>query len=155
MHPSPWIVLLRRIPPDLHNQLVVHTTAGLDMAVQSVLQIEGDFFIFRGRLSASAESGRLFLVPYDHIHYLGVARFVAEEEFRAWYDGQPAPSGAAPAETNGGTAENGLAPEAGSVAGGRATPAGGTKSPLANRAALLERIRSRPSTPTTPNNPAG
>jgi hypothetical protein len=149
MHASPWIGLLKRIPLESHGQVVVYTSAGVEMVVQTILQIEGDFFAFRGRLAASPDAGRLFLIPYDNIDYLGVNRFVTEEEFRAWLDD---PAAALPAampapESNGGTAENGLGTESGSVAGGRTTPAGGTRSPLANRAALLERIRSRP-TPT-------
>jgi hypothetical protein len=123
----PWIALLKKLPPEQHNQLMVVTTAGLEMSVQNILVLEGECLIFKGRLSGSQDAGRLFYVPYDRIDYIAFSRMVGEDEFRSWY-GDPS-AAAAPAEA---AAKNGND--------------SGLRSPLPNRAALLERIRSRPST---------
>jgi hypothetical protein len=124
---QPWIALLKKLPAEEHNQLMVVTTAGLEMSVQTILVFEGDCLIFKGRLSGSQDAGRLFYVPYDRIDYIAFSRVVTEEEFRGWYSDLPsADASAQPAAKPG--SDSGL------------------RSPLPNRAALLERIRSRPST---------
>ena len=124
---QPWIALLKKLPLEQHNQLMLVTTAGLEISIQAILLMEGECLVFKGRLSGSQDAGRLFYVPYDRVDYLSFVRVVTEEEFRAWY-GDPSPNGT-PAEA---------AAKPGSDSGQR--------SPLPNRAALLERIRSRPST---------
>ena len=124
---QPWIALLKKLPPEQHNQLVLVTTAGLEMSIQTILVIEGECLIFKGRLSGCQDAGRLFYVPYDRVDYLAFGRAVTEEEFRGWY-GEQAPAGT-PVEA---PARSGSDP--------------GIRTPLPNRAALLERIRSRPST---------
>lgn len=124
---QPWIALLKKLPPEQHNQLVLVTTAGLEMSIQTILVMEGECLIFKGRLAGSQDAGRLFYVPYDRIDYLAFSRVVSEEEFRGWY-GELSPNGV-PAEpmTKSGSDPN-------------------IRAALPNRAALLERIRSRPST---------
>ena len=129
MQSTPWIALLKKLPPEQHNQLMLVTTARIEIAVQNILILDGECLVFKGRLSGTQDAGRLFYVPYDSIDCIGFYRFVAEDEFRAWY-------GDAPAETA----------EAEPPAEAKAVPSNGSgvRSALPNRAALLERIRSRP-----------
>jgi hypothetical protein len=138
MQSAYWIALLRRLPPEAHNQLSVTTVGGTEVMVQSVMILDGECLVFKGRLSGSQDTGRLFYVPYDQIDYIGFTRFVSEDEFHAWYDDAPAAAAEkAPAETNGTSngAVNGAANGSGNGSGPRAnTP---------NRAALLERVRAR------------
>ena len=135
MQSTPWIALLKRIPPDQHNQLMLVTTSGIEMSIQVILVLDGECLVFKGRLSGCQDAGRLFYVPYDRIDYLGFNRVVSEEEFKTWYGDTPAaaPDNGTDAPTNGTAPSNGSGP----------------RTPLPNRAALLERIRSRPSTTTT------
>ncbi len=128
---TPWIVLLKKLPVEQHHQLMLVTTSGIEMAIQTVLILDGECLVFKGRLSGCQDAGRLFYVPYDRIDFLGFNRVVSEEEFRTWYGDTPA-TGA-----NGGNVANGPSSATGSA----------TRTPLPNRAALLERIRSRPGTP--------
>jgi hypothetical protein len=125
---TPWLVLLKKLPVEQHNQLMLVTTSGIEMAIQTVLVLEGECLVFKGRLSGCQDAGRLFYVPYDRIEFVGFNRVVSEEEFRTWYGGPSA------ADANG---ANGLSSSTGP----------GTRTPLPNRAALLDRIRSRPATP--------
>src|SRR6266542_474477 len=129
MQSTPWIALLKKIPAEQHNQLVLVTSSGIEMAIQIILVLDGECLVFKGRLSGSQDAGRLFYVPFDRIDYVGCNRVVSEDEFKAWYGDTPAASASATdTPANGSSAANGPA----------------SRTPLPNRAALLERIRSRP-----------
>ena len=133
MQSAPWIVLLKKLPVEQHNQLVLVTTSGIEMAIQTVLVLEGECLVFKGRVSGCQDAGRLFYVPYDRIEFVGFSRVVTEEEFKTWYGDN---------STVGGNGSNG--------ANGQSSSTGvGTRTPVPNRAALLERIRTRPSTPNS------
>jgi hypothetical protein len=129
MQSTPWIALLKKIPAEQHNQLTLVTTSGTEIALQIILVLDGECLVFKGRLSGSQDAGRLFYVPFDRIDYVGFTRVVSEDEFKGWYGDLPAAS-----------------------ASGTDTPANGSsgingpssRTPLPNRAALLDRIRSRP-----------
>ncbi|MBI1918609.1 MAG: hypothetical protein HYS12_28280 [Planctomycetes bacterium] len=131
MQSTPWIALLKKIPAEQQNQLMLVTTSGIEVAIQVILVLEGECLVFKGRLSGSQDAGRLFYVPFDRIDYVGFNRVVSEDEFKSWYGDTPAASAN---KTD--TPANGSSPANG--------PA--SRTPLPNRAALLERIRSRPST---------
>ncbi len=126
MQSTHWISLLKKLPAEVHNQLSVVTVGGTEVILQAILQLEGECLVFKGRLAASQDTGRVFFVPYDQIDYIGFTRLVGEDEFRAWFGDAPAQAPAAekPAEAN------------------------GSRTPLpANRAALLERVRARTTSP--------
>src|SRR6266849_11224043 len=128
---TPWIALLKKIPAEHHNQLMLVTTSGTEIALQLILVLDGECLVFKGRLSGCQDAGRLFYVPFDRIDYLGFNRVVSEDEFKTWYGDTPAASArGTETHTNGSSSANGLT----------------SRTPLPNRAALLERIRSRPST---------
>ena len=118
MNTESWIALFKRLPAEIHNQLVLTTSGGTEMAIQTILSTEGDFSTFKGRLAGSQETGRLFFLPLENIDYVGFNRLVSEEEYRTWFTAPPP----APAKVE-------------------ETPDSRTTIP--NRAALLERIRSR------------
>src|SRR5262245_44862075 len=125
MQSSHWIALLKKLPDEVHNQLSVVTEGGSELLIQTVLQMEGEWLLIKGRMAACQDTGRLYYVPYDRIDYIGFNRLVKEEEFRAWYSATPAAGTPATPATD-------------------ASSAGRTGSP--NRAALLERVRSRKTT---------
>src|SRR5438874_1775642 len=119
MQSSHWIALLKKLPVEAHNQIAVVTLGGAEVIVQSIQLFEGECLVFKGRLAASQETGRLYFVPYDQIDYIGFLRSVGEDEVRAWFgDSGTVNATEKPAEANGSRAT---------------TP---------NRAALLERVRS-------------
>src|SRR5262249_37397212 len=131
MQSTPWITLLKKIPAEQYNQLMLVTTSGIEIAIQVILVLDGECLVFKGRLSGSQDAGRLFYVPFDRIDYVGFNRVVTEDEFKRWYGDTPTTAAnGTDTSANGSTAANGLVP----------------RTPLPNRAALLQRIRSRPST---------
>src|SRR5438132_10531994 len=109
MHSAAWIRLLGRIPPDQQDTLVVVTTIGIEINVQSILRTEDDYVVLRGRLAGTQETGRVVFVPYDQVNYVGFQREVKDAQIRALYgealppepvqpkaEAPPAPSAAAP-----------------------------------------------------------
>jgi hypothetical protein len=121
MQSTHWSALLKKLPVETHNQLSVVTMGGTEVMVQAILLTDGECLVFKGRLSASQDTGRLFFVPFDQIDFIGFNRLVGEDEFRAWFGETPAPANGAPAPQS-------------NVS---------TKTPVPNRAALLERVRAR------------
>ena len=121
MQSSHWSDLLKKLPPETHNQLSVVTVGRSEIMIQSILNTEGECLIIKGRLAACQDTGRLYFVPFDQIDYIGFVRAVGEDEVRAWF----------PEST--GNANGAPAPES-NVS---------SKTPLPNRAALLERVRAR------------
>src|SRR5690348_14838699 len=81
MAENAWATVLRQIPPEQHNQLMLVTAAGTEIAVQTILQTYPDFIAFKGRLAGSQDAGRLYFLPYQNVDYLGFVREVKDEEF--------------------------------------------------------------------------
>src|SRR5438105_11082811 len=92
MQSMPWIALLKKIPAEQHNQLVLVTSSGIEMAIQIILVLDGECLVFKGRLSGCQDAGRLFYVPFDRIDYVGFNRVISEDEFKAWDGDIPAAS---------------------------------------------------------------
>jgi hypothetical protein len=62
-----WIALFERIPAKLQDSLALTLATGAEILMQSVLRLESDFAIIRGRMSGSTDAGRVLIVPYDQI----------------------------------------------------------------------------------------
>jgi hypothetical protein len=94
-----WATLLRQIPADQHDTLIVRTANGTEITVQTLLRIDYEFVIVRGRLAGTQDQGRLFILPYANIDYFGVNRLVKDEDFNALFAGVVIPEpGARPTE---------------------------------------------------------
>src|SRR5438034_11308962 len=83
MQSSAWIALLRRMSASLHGNLTIVTRIGQVIAVQDVFRLEEDFAVLRGRMSGSTDAGRVFLLPYDEMHYLAFQKPMKENEIAA------------------------------------------------------------------------
>jgi hypothetical protein len=92
-----WATLLRCIPAEHHNILMVVTRCGTEIALQNVLRIDDEILAIRGRLAGSQDSGRLYFVPLDNIDYFGFNRMVKDEEYTAMFGNYQPPPLAAPA----------------------------------------------------------
>ncbi len=164
MQNSAWIALLRLIPPAQQENIVLTTSNKTDIAVQSVIRAERDYLVLRGRLTGTTEGGGFFFLPYDQIVYLGFQRPWKEAEIRAIFGETEASSAATDAPT---TAESAAPPIEEPASGPEAVltaPAAEVNPPAAdgnpapqtsrgsspkiragvpNKAALLEKLRSR------------
>jgi hypothetical protein len=144
-----WAWLLRRVPVEQHNQLMMVTGSGTEIAVQALLRVESDFVAIKGRLAGSQDAGRVFFIPYANIDYFGLQRDVKETEFDAIF-GDGSLSASLPAAVAA-PATTAVAPAAALPAGPAATspaeaPASASvsqKTPLPLKSEVLERFRSR------------
>lgn len=89
MQTAVWMQLIRRIPENQHNILVLVTTTGLEIMVQAILRLEMEFVVLRGRMAGSTEAGRIYFMPYDQISNLAINQLLKEPEVHAIFGGPP------------------------------------------------------------------
>lgn len=97
---SSWEAIFKSIPPELQNQYILVTASGTELAIQSLLRIEAEFVIIKGRLSGSQEQGRVFFLPFEHVDWLGTAAAIKDTDFNEVFgslriptpDRRPAPA---------------------------------------------------------------
>jgi hypothetical protein len=75
-----WSAIFNSFRPEDHKFLVVSTSNGLEVAVQDISRVEEGLVLIRGRISGTADSGRLFLLPYHQLSSVYVNRPVRREE---------------------------------------------------------------------------
>jgi hypothetical protein len=147
MQSEMWVWLLRRVPADQYNQLMLLTRSGMEIAVQTLLRIEAEFVAIKGRLAGSQDAGRVFLIPFTNIDYVGFQKDVKESEFDAIFGtgsltpvtGAAAPP--APGQPVSTESASGAAP--GSSVEVPVTTSISQKTPLPLKSEVLERFRSR------------
>jgi len=136
MHDAAWVKLLRHIPAHEHSNLMLVTTAGTEIAIQALLRIDPECLALRGRLAGSTDAGRVFFVPYAHIHYFGFQQPLEEAAFHELFANLEPLCAADPSAV--------LSPpgsaEPASPAFTSPTP---LRSPLAIKSAVLEKFRAR------------
>ena len=59
MQGASWIALFERIPAKLHDTLALTLVTGAEIIMQSLLRLESDFAIMRGRMAGSTDAGRV------------------------------------------------------------------------------------------------
>ena len=75
-----WSTIFTSFRPEDHKFLVVSTSNGLEVAVQEISRVEDGLVLLRGRISGTADAGRLFLLPYHQLSSVYVNRVVRKEE---------------------------------------------------------------------------
>jgi hypothetical protein len=83
MQAPSWITLFERIPATLHDCLVLTLATGAEIMMQSVLRLESDYAIIRGRMAGSTDAGRVIVLPFDQIVNLAFAKRMLEPEVQA------------------------------------------------------------------------
>jgi hypothetical protein len=138
-----WVELVRRIPATYHDCMVVLLGTGAEIVLQTVVLMEEEYMVVRGRTAGSTDNGRVFVVPFDQIEYLGFNRRITEPELRSIFslgDAATAPPAPAPPESNGQAAAAECAPAAPAAPAAEAAP----KKPAAiSKTILLARLRAR------------
>ena len=90
MQTSPWLALLQLLPPNIHNSLVLVTRIGQEFAVQDIFRMEENYLVVRGRLGGTTDAGRVIIIPYSEIHYLGFQKPMKAADISAIFGDQPA-----------------------------------------------------------------
>ena len=85
MDPGVWAAVLRHIPAEQQHQFTVVTSGGVEISIASVLRVEDEFAVVKGRLSGSQDAGRVFFVPYKNIEYFGYTNPVKDEDYLALF----------------------------------------------------------------------
>ena len=96
MQNSAWITLLKRIPPEYHGRLMMVTTSGNEINLQTVYRMEEDFLVIRGRLAGTTEAGNLLFVPYDQINNVGFREEIKEAQINAMFADSGSPAAVVP-----------------------------------------------------------
>jgi len=153
MQAAVWMELLARIPEHQRSQLVVMTTARVEITVQDLVRMDEAYVAVRGRLAGSSDAGRLFFVPYDQIAYVSIQKAVRDQELVEIFGTAPPAPAAPAAAVDQLPSEPGaeelpppeLEPEPEPVpeAEGLRGVAHQTPTVMPNRSELLERIRQR------------
>jgi hypothetical protein len=93
-----WISLFERIPAKFHDTLALTLVTGAEIMMQSILRLEQDFAILRGRMAGSTDAGRVIVLPYNQIVNLAFVKRMLEADVKAIF-GDIMVSAAAPAAT--------------------------------------------------------
>jgi hypothetical protein len=96
-----WKALLRRIPPEQTDNLVLVMGQGTEINVQALLLVDEHWVVLRGRLAGSNDGGRIFCLPYDHLNHAGFQRAPSDSHLHTIFNiampAEPVPSPAEPA----------------------------------------------------------
>lgn len=80
MQAPSWIALMKLIPTNLHDTLVLITSTGIEVMVQRLLRLEQDYMVFRGRTAGTLDSGRVMIMPFDQISNVAFNKRLTEPE---------------------------------------------------------------------------
>jgi hypothetical protein len=80
MQSASWIALLRRIPANLHDGLVLTLTTGGEVVVQRFVKLDADVAILRGRMAGTQDNGRLVVLPYSNLIAINFTRRISDAE---------------------------------------------------------------------------
>jgi hypothetical protein len=80
MQSASWIALLRRIPVNLHDGLILSLTTGSEVVVQRFVKLDGDVAILRGRMAGTQDNGRLVILPYGYLIAINFTRRISDAE---------------------------------------------------------------------------
>jgi hypothetical protein len=86
MQPTDWKALVRRIPIEHHENLMVMTKSGSEFNLQNVVRVEESFMLVRGRIAGSNDAGRIFLLSFAQIDHMGFQRPLGDDILNAIFD---------------------------------------------------------------------
>ncbi len=85
-----WKALLRRIPAEQTDNLMVKTAEGTEINVQALLLMDEQVMVLRGRIAGSNDAGRVFVVPYEHLDHMGFQKPLSDAELQSVFGITPA-----------------------------------------------------------------
>jgi hypothetical protein len=77
-----WISMLRVIPEEDQNALVLVLQNGCEISVDTLFHFQTNFLILRGRVGGTIDEGRAFFVPYDQMLYFRIERITNLSDLR-------------------------------------------------------------------------
>src|SRR5262249_50500543 len=67
-----WIDMLKVIPEEDQNTLVVVLQNGAEVNIDTFIRFESNYVIIRGRVGGTTDEGRAFFIPYDQMLYFRI-----------------------------------------------------------------------------------
>ena len=151
-----WVAILRHIPADKLNGFTIMVEGNIEITLQSLLRLEVEFAVIKGRLSGSQDAGRVFFVPYCRMINLGTLHPIKDEEYEAIFQTLTIPTSSAVCIAP--PSSPAPVPEPVAVFG-QTTPNGHNGTPQNDsglrasiRSEVLERYRARPNGPSSSAN---
>jgi hypothetical protein len=129
-----WPQVIREIPEEYYDKLVVMVGTGAELVLQGIIRMDDEFLIVRGRMAGSSDDGRVLVIPYGQITYLGFNKWMAEEEVKGIFGREPEE-----ADADGAAA----AVPAGSEAGANGAAPGKPPPGKASKSLFLAKLRQR------------
>jgi len=77
---STWANLLANMPGEWRDTLVVKTMTGTEISVQSIVRIDTNLLVIRGRVAGTTDQGQLYFVPLERLETVCIQRPPKEEE---------------------------------------------------------------------------
>ena len=146
MQAEVWKAILLRLPPEQIDNLMLMTAQGTEINAQTVLRMEEEYLVLRGRLAGSNDGDRVFIVPYEHLDHIGFQRPLTATQLQALFgeapDAPPKPS-LPPEESAATPAAEPAAAEAPAPPAPAALPAPGPMTRLPSRSKIIARLRMR------------
>ena len=136
-----WLSFLRHLPQSLQDGLAIKTLGGTEIAIQTILRLDHEFFALKGRLAGTQDAGRVFFIPYDQIDHLFYHKEIRESDFSAGFDSLQMPSPGAEAVIPSSLHTSNVEPTAAEPVPDSVTVNRPTPVPL--KSAVLERFRTR------------
>jgi len=137
MQSGEWIDMLRVLPVEQHNTIVLVLKNRAEIAVDTLYRFDTNFLVLRGRVGGTTDEGRAFFIPYDQMVYYRIERVVKLEELQSFFDAQPERALATPSD-----------PVAPAQPQAPAAPTAQPPDANSTRNALLDRIRAARATPS-------
>lgn len=89
MRSKTWADLVRKLPPNYHDSLLLVTSVGIEITVQVMMRAEDEYLVIRGRLGGTTDTGRVFFIPYDQINCISVLRPMPGAELAVMFGQSP------------------------------------------------------------------
>ena len=83
-----WIEMLRVVPDDDQNAMVIVLQNGAEITVDTLFRFEPNFLVMRGRVGGTTDEGRAFFIPYDQMLYCRIERVTNIAEIRDFMQGK-------------------------------------------------------------------
>jgi len=77
---STWANLLANMPGEWRDTLVVKTMTGTEISVQSIVRIDSNLLVIRGRVAGTTDQGQLYFVPLERLETVCIQRPPKEDE---------------------------------------------------------------------------
>jgi hypothetical protein len=82
-----WLQIFQRIGPENLDNVSLITVTGNELVIQAVFRIEHDFMIVRARTAGTMDTGRIIVIPFSQVDFLGFNKAMSEDQVQKLFEG--------------------------------------------------------------------